>query len=76
MEAFLSCVGYKVFKYALKYSKFKPQQFLPAAVVGVPLYFMKARHIGNPALVMPLGLLLPLGVFYVYIYMQATSDDA
>lgn len=68
MEAFLSCVGYKVFKYALKFCKYKPQQFVPAACVGVPLYFMKAMHIGNPAVVIPSVLLIPLAIFYVILY--------
>ncbi|CAE7035841.1 unnamed protein product [Symbiodinium natans] len=63
-EAFLSCIGYKVFKYALKFSNYDYYQFVPAACVGVPLYFMKAMHIGNPAIVMPLGILLPLAIFW------------
>ena len=33
-EAFLSCVGYKVFRYALKFSKLDPKQFRPAAIMG------------------------------------------
>jgi len=74
MEAFLSCVGYKVFKYALKFCKYDPKQFIPAACIGVPLYFMKAMHIGNPAVVIPLMLLLPLGVFYFYIFVVSGSD--
>eukprot|EP00927_Polykrikos_kofoidii_P016831 TRINITY_DN17633_c0_g1_i1.p1 TRINITY_DN17633_c0_g1~~TRINITY_DN17633_c0_g1_i1.p1 ORF type:complete len:1491 (-),score=256.50 TRINITY_DN17633_c0_g1_i1:185-4657(-) len=67
MEAFLSCVGYKVFKYALTFCVFEPVQFIPAACVGVPLYFMKAHHIGNPALVIPVMLLVPLALFYAYV---------
>jgi MFS superfamily sulfate permease-like transporter/Ca2+-binding EF-hand superfamily protein/CRP-like cAMP-binding protein len=67
-EAFMSCIGYKVFKYALKFCKFKPGQFLPAACVGVPLYFIKAKHIGNPAIMIPLILGVPMICFYVYIY--------
>lgn len=73
MEAFLSCIGYKVFKYALKFCNMEPRQFFPAACIGVPLYFMKAMHIGNPAVVMPLGLLVPVGVFYAVKY-AATPD--
>jgi len=76
MEAFLSCVGYKVFMYALKFTDYEPKQFIPAACIGVPLYFMKAYHIGNPAVVMPLGLLFPLLVFYVIFYAQDTSMKA
>ena len=57
MEAFMSCVGYKVFKYALLFCEYEAQQFIPAACVGVPLYFVKAYHIGNPAVVIPLMLL-------------------
>jgi MFS superfamily sulfate permease-like transporter/CRP-like cAMP-binding protein/Ca2+-binding EF-hand superfamily protein len=69
MEAFLSCVGYKVFKYALKFCKYDPQQFIPAALIGVLLYFLKSLHIGNPAVVIPTMLLMPLGVFYLYIVL-------
>eukprot|EP00928_Gymnodinium_smaydae_P046818 TRINITY_DN3120_c0_g1_i2.p1 TRINITY_DN3120_c0_g1~~TRINITY_DN3120_c0_g1_i2.p1 ORF type:complete len:1305 (-),score=253.39 TRINITY_DN3120_c0_g1_i2:1124-4846(-) len=68
MEAFLSCVGYKVFMYALKFCKFQPVQFIPAAVIGVLVYFLKAQHVGNPAVMIPTLLFLPLGCFYAYIY--------
>lgn len=74
MEAFLSCVGYKVFLYALKFCKYDPYQFVPAACIGVPLYFMKAYHVGHPGLVMPLGFLLPLAFFYVVTYGFMGSD--
>ena len=36
-EAFLSCVGYKVFKYVLNFCKYDPRQFIPAACVSVEL---------------------------------------
>jgi len=79
MEAFLSCVGYKVFYYALKFCKFKPLQFIPAAIIGVTMYFMKSMHIGNPAVVIPLLLFIPLGIFYIIIFAsngsEALSDD-
>jgi len=68
MEAFLSCVGYKVFKYALKFCEYEPKQFIPAACIGVPLYMFKALHIGNPAIVIPTMLLVPLGIFYIILY--------
>jgi SulP family sulfate permease len=74
MEAFLSCVGYKVFKYALKFCKYEPKQFIPAALIGVLLYFMKALHIGNPAVVIPLTLLFPLGCFYIWVFLVQGSD--
>eukprot|EP00930_Biecheleria_cincta_P041895 TRINITY_DN28797_c0_g1_i1.p1 TRINITY_DN28797_c0_g1~~TRINITY_DN28797_c0_g1_i1.p1 ORF type:complete len:1451 (+),score=263.61 TRINITY_DN28797_c0_g1_i1:127-4353(+) len=68
MEAFLSCVGYKVFKYALKFCKFDPKQFCPAAFLGVLMYFLKSLHIGNPAVVIPLLILVPLAIFYAIVY--------
>ena len=34
-------------RYALKFSNYDYYQFVPAACVGVPLYFMKAMHIGS-----------------------------
>ena len=36
-------------RYALKFSNYDYYQFVPAACVGVPLYFMKAMHIGISA---------------------------
>jgi len=73
MEAFLSCVGYKVFYYALVFCNYDLKQFVPAACIGVPLYFLKAFHIGNPAVVMPMGLLVPLGIFYIIIYGSGSN---
>lgn len=73
MEAFLSCVGYKVFKYALLFCNYEPKQFIPAACIGVPLYFVKALHVGNPAIVIPTMLLVPLAIFYTLLY--ATGGD-
>ncbi|CAK0826055.1 unnamed protein product [Prorocentrum cordatum] len=46
-EAFLSCVGYKVFLYALKYSNNDPKQFIPAACLGVLLFFVKGIYDGS-----------------------------
>mmetsp|Transcript_62254 Transcript_62254/g.114355 ORF Transcript_62254/g.114355 Transcript_62254/m.114355 type:complete len:1451 (-) Transcript_62254:247-4599(-) len=63
-EAFLSCIGYKVFKYALLFCNYQPLQFIPAACIGVTLYFFKAMHIGNPAVMIPVMTLLPLGIFH------------
>mmetsp|Transcript_65921 Transcript_65921/g.169648 ORF Transcript_65921/g.169648 Transcript_65921/m.169648 type:complete len:1614 (-) Transcript_65921:40-4881(-) len=74
-EAFLSCIGYKVFKYALKFCHYDLFQFIPAASIGVPLYFLKAYHIGSPTVMMPLGLLLPLGVFYAIIFGTGVGID-
>lgn len=73
-EAFLSCVGYKVFLYALKYSNNDPIQFIPAAFLGVLLYFVKARHWGNPAIVIPLMLVVPLGLFHICVYFGVFFD--
>eukprot|EP00930_Biecheleria_cincta_P027586 TRINITY_DN19351_c0_g1_i1.p1 TRINITY_DN19351_c0_g1~~TRINITY_DN19351_c0_g1_i1.p1 ORF type:complete len:1295 (-),score=236.00 TRINITY_DN19351_c0_g1_i1:83-3967(-) len=73
MEAFLSCVGYKVFKYALKFCHYSPRQFIPAACIGVPLYFIKAYHIGNPAVMIPVMLIVPLGIFYAVVYGAGSS---
>ena len=49
-EAFLACVGYKVFYYAIKFCDFDPRQFFTAAFIGIALYFIKALHIGNPTI--------------------------
>mmetsp|Transcript_103888 Transcript_103888/g.300473 ORF Transcript_103888/g.300473 Transcript_103888/m.300473 type:complete len:1397 (-) Transcript_103888:30-4220(-) len=73
MEAFLSCVGYKVFKYALYFCNHDVKQFAPAAMIGVPLYFVKAYHVGNPALVIPLMLFIPLAIFYVGVFASGKN---
>eukprot|EP00448_Togula_jolla_P031602 CAMPEP_0170632104 /NCGR_PEP_ID=MMETSP0224-20130122/35076_1 /TAXON_ID=285029 /ORGANISM="Togula jolla, Strain CCCM 725" /LENGTH=1405 /DNA_ID=CAMNT_0010960647 /DNA_START=23 /DNA_END=4240 /DNA_ORIENTATION=+ len=75
-EAFLACVGYKVFKYALKFCLMEPRQFLPAAIIGVGLYFIKVAHIGNPAIVMPAFLLLPVGIFYIVMFAMGESVES
>lgn len=67
-EAFLSCIGYKVFKYALSFCNNKPLMFIPAACIGVTLYFFKAQHLGNPAVVIPTMVLVPLGIFYIIVF--------
>jgi len=68
MEAFLSCVGYKVFTYALHFCNYDVKQFAPSAMIGVPLYFVKAYHVGNPAIVIPLMLFIPLAIFYAAVF--------
>ena len=37
----------EVFFYALKFCDMEPQQFMPAALIGIALYFIKALHIGK-----------------------------
>lgn len=75
VDAFLSCMGYKVFKHGLKLCKYEPRQFIPAAAVGVPLYFFKALHIGNPMYVIPAFLMTPLVFFYVLVYATGWDID-
>ncbi|CAE7748149.1 unnamed protein product, partial [Symbiodinium pilosum] len=71
-EAFLSCIGYKVFKYALKFSNYDYYQFVPAACVGeIPKMKKDENFCILPAFaihtVMPLGILLPLGLFWAIV---------
>jgi len=75
MEAFLSCVGYKVFMYALKFCNYDPTQFVIAACVGVILYFLKSMHVGNPALVLPVGFVIPLLIFSSVMYFKGKNVD-
>eukprot|EP00929_Paragymnodinium_shiwhaense_P117322 TRINITY_DN8778_c0_g3_i2.p1 TRINITY_DN8778_c0_g3~~TRINITY_DN8778_c0_g3_i2.p1 ORF type:complete len:1471 (-),score=381.96 TRINITY_DN8778_c0_g3_i2:350-4762(-) len=75
VDAFLSCMGYKVIKYALKFTKGKPRAFLPAAGLGVLLYFLKAMHIVSPLVLMSAGALLPLGVFHIIMLATGTDMD-
>jgi len=75
-EAFLACVGYKVFFYALKFCDMEPQQFMPAALIGIALYFIKALHIGNPTIMMPLGLLVPLCIFWGVVFATGENVDS
>ncbi|CAK0904983.1 unnamed protein product, partial [Prorocentrum cordatum] len=74
-EAFLSCVGYKVFAYALKFCHYDPKQFLPAGIIGVLLYFIKALHVGNPAVMIPAILMIPLIIFHVLVASGVLYDD-
>jgi hypothetical protein len=64
VDAFLSCMGYKVFKYGLKLCKNEPKNFIPAACVGVPLYFVKRMHMMNPVLAQSNFLGGPVVVYY------------
>jgi len=73
MEAFLACVGYKVFAEAVKQAEYVPSQFVPAAIIGISMYFLKAKHIGNPAILMPLGFLVPLSVFFIGTYAVGSN---
>ena len=73
VEVFLSCVGSKVFLYGVKMCNYDPKQFLPAIMVGVPLYFAKAYHIGNPVIVLPAGLITPLVIFYLCTFASGSG---
>mmetsp|Transcript_40459 Transcript_40459/g.93012 ORF Transcript_40459/g.93012 Transcript_40459/m.93012 type:complete len:1420 (+) Transcript_40459:129-4388(+) len=75
MEAFLACVGYKVFAEAVKQSEYMPSQFVPAALIGISMYFLKAKHIGNPAILMPLGFLVPLSAFFAGTYAVGSNVE-
>ena len=41
MEAFFSCVGYKVFSFALKFTNYEARQFIIAALIGVTMYCVR-----------------------------------
>jgi len=68
-------MGYKVFKFGLKLCKYDPRIFIPAAAVGVPLYFFKALHIGKPMYVIPAFLMLPLAAFYGLVYATGSNVE-
>lgn len=76
VDAFLSCMGYKVFKYGLKLCKYDPRIFIPAAAVGVPLYFFKALHMGKPMYVIPAFLFVPVGIFYFIVYAAGGNVES
>ena len=66
-----------MFAYALKLTYFKPYMFLPAMCLGIPLYFLKAYHVGDPAIVIPTMLIFPLIVFYAVVFGGGWSiEDA
>mmetsp|Transcript_85513 Transcript_85513/g.151322 ORF Transcript_85513/g.151322 Transcript_85513/m.151322 type:complete len:1357 (-) Transcript_85513:177-4247(-) len=74
-EAFLSCIGYKVFSYALSFCDNEPVLFMTAATLGLLLYFCKALHIGNPSIVLPLGMVIPLAAFWIVASTTGTSME-
>lgn len=76
VDAFLSCMGYKVFKYALKFCKYKPTIWIPSALVGVPMYFVKAHHIGNPCITLPIFIASPIVGFYIFCNTQGYTVDS
>ena len=54
--------------------RFKWQMFVPALLLGVAMYFIKAFHLGNPAVALPAVLLLPLVVFYAVVPAGACRE--
>ena len=76
VSGFLGCVGWKVLKYSWKVSmgatyKYVLQSwspwllYAPAVLLGIPLYVLKKKHIGNPMVILPCFLFLPLILFYI-----------
>ena len=76
VNGFLGCIGWKVLKYSVKVGLGKPRYkhpeqaifwklLSPVIAIGIPLYFLKKHHIGNPLVVLPCFLFLPVGIFYV-----------
>ena len=85
---FLSCIGWKVVKYATKvsagtswyhtYSDENGWAFLlavPGAVMGIPLYLLKKYHIGNPMVILPFYMVAPIVVFYISVALSGESMD-
>jgi len=73
---FLSCIGWKVLKYATKVSSGSawysgwtdPWSLLltvPGVFMGVPLYLLKKYHIGDPMIILPFFMVAPIVIFYI-----------
>ena len=76
VSGFLGCIGWKVLKYSWKVSMGSTYKYVltsghpwmlyaPAILLGVPLYLLKKKHIGNPMVILPAFLFLPLVFFYI-----------
>ena len=76
MEALLACICFKVVKFGLKFCKLKPAMLMPATCVGAPLYIIKSMHVGSPADVIPLMLLIPFGRYYGMVFGALQQDLA
>ena len=86
---FLSCIGWKVVKYATKVSVGPDAWYVtwthpagwayllavPGAVMGIPLYLLKKYHIGNPMIILPFYMVAPIVVFYVCVAITGTTFD-
>lgn len=88
VSGFLACIGWKVLKYAAKVST-GPAWYtwdapgftwpffmllLPAIPLGVPLYLLKRFHIGNPMVVLPFFLVVPMCVFWMAFGLQDQNN--
>jgi MFS superfamily sulfate permease-like transporter/CRP-like cAMP-binding protein/Ca2+-binding EF-hand superfamily protein len=85
VSGFLGCIGWKVLKYSWKVSTGSQYKYifssgtpwvlyLPAVVLGVPLYVLKKKHIGNPMVILPAFLFLPMILFYAIVGIVGTSE--
>ena len=84
VSGFLACIGWKVLKYAGKVSTGAAwytwnvpgftwpffMLLLPAIPLGVPLYLLKRFHIGNPMVVLPFFLVVPMCIFWIAFGLQ------
>ena len=91
MHGFLGCIGWKVLKYSLKvatgkafYEPFATWKWwllkTPILFIGIPLYVLKKRHIGNPMATLSFFLIVPAALFYIFIAalqidMQSMRDQ-
>lgn len=76
VNGFLGCIGMKVLIFSWKVGVGKPSYklpltwdfwrlYLPIIPIGIPLYYLKKHHIGNPLLILPIFLLAPVALFYI-----------
>ena len=84
VSGFLGCIGYKVLKYAIKVSVghvwYHPETshfwgFVasPAIPIGLPLYVLKRKHIGNPMIILPAFLIVPTALFFISVAASGAS---
>ena len=51
-------------------------KLLPAIPLGVTIYYLKKHHIGNPLIMLPTLLGVPLIIFYIILLIDSKGDLA
>lgn len=74
-DAFSACMGIKTFSKAFKTCLMLPKMFVPAMLLGVPMYFVLTHRMGNPAITMPFFIALPYGAFTAQLQVTGKTTE-